>query len=797
MADFNTHGGYFAPKGWMEVNAGGSHEENPNGGVQIGVDEQGIPNMLEEGEPVYDDYVYSDNIKADARILKKMNLPEKYGGKLYSEIAEDFLKEAEERPLDPISNNGLQAMLGRLADSQEEQKARKEKRELKKEIESLSPEELAMLESALSGEEAVPVEQQVTPEAAAQQPMALPGTMPQMMANGGILIRKFEEGTPGELSADSLNRINRKLVELNALASKIITGNSRSNSEMTKMFNDAAGRINLDGFSDYEKQLILDRLGDIAEDAIKGNQSLGGDSFRYYDSNGEYVRNKNYDNMVRKARKDIDFSTPEKETFTTKDYRDTLGPNYFDRRKIAKGISDATGGYFKPVDIMRYFSSKAQDVVPGNASFAYDKRYPELSEEFFADLISQHPSAKDAILSYINGLPSQASVNNDESALNFNDNPQGSPSQTTGIEAWLSGAQNTNNSITAQPVPAGSPSTNSANAPSVAPVATMPSVPAGQRSGRTTALPSNTRLVPVPEFPLDDNTIADEALNTANNALDGSVIRDINPIGNTPLSLNYKASTADTGLAPRRAPVNTTADSSSDDTGIRTPMLPTFPRYAGALTSAALGLYNMAQTPDRYNIPNLVPNLVEGEMPIQLQRYMPIDVNIPLNAIQAQGNASARAIANAGLGPSVGANLIANNAATTNALGTGFLQAYQANNQQRNNVIAANNAALAQQAAFNQRRNAMNAQILNHTAAQNLQNNLYEQRLNYDAEAQKYAAIQNQLDQAAGALSSIGRENFMMNQINGDEGYRYFIAPNGNTFYKVNRKCGGKIKTKK
>ena len=781
MADFNTHGGYFAPKGWMEVNAGGSHEENPNGGVQIGVDEQGIPNMLEEGEPVYDDYVYSDNIKADARILKKMNLPEKYGGKLYSEIAEDFLKEAEERPLDPISNNGLQAMLGRLADSQEEQKARKEKRELKKEIESLSPEELAMLESALSGEEAVPVEQQVTPEAV-QQPMALPGTMPQMMTNGGILIRKFEEGTPGKLSADSLNRINRKLVELNALASKIITGNSRSNSEMTKMFNDAAGRINLDGFSDDEKQLILDRLGDIAEDAIKGNQSLGGDSFRYYDSNGEYVKNKNYDNMVRKARNDIDFSTPEQETFTTKDYRDTLGPNYFDRRKIAKGISDATGGYFKPVDIMRYFSSKAQDVVPGNASFAYDKRYPELSEEFFADLISQHPSAKDAILSYINGLPSQASVNNSENALNFNDNPQGSPSQTAGIEAWLSGAQNTNNSITAQPVPAGSPSTNSANAPSGAPVATRPFVPRSTVS-------SSISSIPVPAHDLGDVHVAEAAMENGLPNIDLSVkgTAVMNAQKQSPAVLKHDKSTL--------ARPNTTSPESTGNSEM--PMLPTFPRYAGALTSAALGLYNMAQTPDRYNIPNLVPNLVEGEMPIQLQRYMPIDVNIPLNAIQAQGNASARAIANAGLGPSVGANLIANNAATTNALGTGFLQAYQANNQQRNNVIAANNAALAQQAAFNQRRNAMNAQILNHTAAQNLQNNLYEQRLNYDAEAQKYAAIQNQLDQAAGALSNIGRENFMMNQINGDEGYRYFIAPNGNTFYKVNRKCGGKIKTKK
>lgn len=483
MADFNTHGGYFAPKGWMEVNAGGSHEENPNGGVQIGVDEQGIPNMLEEGEPVYDDYVYSDNIKADARILKKMNLPEKYGGKLYSEIAEDFLKEAEERPLDPISNNGLQAMLGRLADSQEEQKARKEKRELKKEIESLSPEELAMLESALSGEEAVPVEQQPINPEIMQQPV--------MMKCGGLM-HKY----------DGYSMPTQELMGVN-----------KPNFTITP---------------EYRAAMI--KAGQVPQ----------------------FDRNYN------------------------------LGP--------------AT---YNPVPLGRAYSSE----------------------------------------------------------------------------------------VVAAPV-------------------------------------------------------AEQNQETIYNAL------------------------------------------------------PTFPRYAGAITAGILGLHNLAQTPDRYRYQKMIPTLIEGNLPIQLQRYQPIDFNIPLNAIQAQGNASTRAIANAGLGPSTGANLIANNAATTNALGTGFLQAYQANNQQRNNVIAANNAALAQQAQLEQRRNMSNAYALNQAQAQNIQNDITEQRLNYEAEGQKYAAIQNQLDQVGEALSNMGRENFMMNQINSDDAYRYFLTPNGTVLYK-SAKCGGRIKTQK
>ena len=96
MSKFDTHGGYFAPKDYMRVNEGGSHEENPNGGVQIGVDPEGNPNLLEEGEPVYKDYVYSDNIEAEEKFLVDNNLPKKYAGKLYSKIADDLFSEAEE-----------------------------------------------------------------------------------------------------------------------------------------------------------------------------------------------------------------------------------------------------------------------------------------------------------------------------------------------------------------------------------------------------------------------------------------------------------------------------------------------------------------------------------------------------------------------------------------------------------------------------------------------------------------------------------------------------------------------------
>lgn len=216
MGKFDTHGGYFAPQNYMRINTGGSHEENPNGGVQVGMDAQGIPNMLEEGEPVYDDFVYSDNIIADAEFIEKYKLPKKYVGKLYSEIADDIADEAERRPNDPISNKGLEVMLSRLAQAQEEQKQIAEQKALEEELNSLSPEELAQVQQMMAAQQSPEMAQQTEypdQQQAIEQSMQVPQEqsqeitsqeIPQMqqmqspyvMARGGF-IRTFEDGTPG------------------------------------------------------------------------------------------------------------------------------------------------------------------------------------------------------------------------------------------------------------------------------------------------------------------------------------------------------------------------------------------------------------------------------------------------------------------------------------------------------------------------------------------------------------------------------------------------------------------------
>ena len=118
IPNYQTHGGDFF-NGVTKINEGGTHEENPNGGIIMGIDEKGVPNLVEEGEVIYNDYVYSNRLTPDDKMLEKFKLPSKYKGKTFAYIAEDLSKESEETPLDAISKRGLQANMAKLATIQE------------------------------------------------------------------------------------------------------------------------------------------------------------------------------------------------------------------------------------------------------------------------------------------------------------------------------------------------------------------------------------------------------------------------------------------------------------------------------------------------------------------------------------------------------------------------------------------------------------------------------------------------------------------------------------------------------
>ncbi|MBO6233484.1 MAG: hypothetical protein J6N78_05475 [Clostridia bacterium] len=102
----------------MYINEGGTHEQSPHDGVPISYDEQGTPNLVEEGEVVYGhNYVFSDRLKVPDDIAKRLGITK---GKTFAKAVRELSKESEELPNDPIIKRGLEDGLQKLAASQEQ-----------------------------------------------------------------------------------------------------------------------------------------------------------------------------------------------------------------------------------------------------------------------------------------------------------------------------------------------------------------------------------------------------------------------------------------------------------------------------------------------------------------------------------------------------------------------------------------------------------------------------------------------------------------------------------------------------
>lgn len=117
-----AYGGNFND-GLTTFGNGGLHEENPNGGILQGTDEQNNPNLVEEGETKWNNYIFSNRLKPGKDSTSQFNLPKAITNKSYAKASEYLTKDAKERPYDPISRRGINASLGRLRDSQESLKA--------------------------------------------------------------------------------------------------------------------------------------------------------------------------------------------------------------------------------------------------------------------------------------------------------------------------------------------------------------------------------------------------------------------------------------------------------------------------------------------------------------------------------------------------------------------------------------------------------------------------------------------------------------------------------------------------
>ena len=107
------------------VNEGGTHEENPFDGVLMGFDQNNIPNLVEEGEIIYNDYVFSNRLKPSSKQLESSGLNKKYNDWTFAKIVEDLQKTSAETPLDKISKESLDDMMATMINMQEEVRMKK------------------------------------------------------------------------------------------------------------------------------------------------------------------------------------------------------------------------------------------------------------------------------------------------------------------------------------------------------------------------------------------------------------------------------------------------------------------------------------------------------------------------------------------------------------------------------------------------------------------------------------------------------------------------------------------------
>lgn len=135
--DLNTYGGTY--NGGLEyIDNGGTHENNILGGVPMGTDKNGTPNLVEEGETIWNDYVFSNRLKVPETLTDKYKLSKDI---TFAEASKKLGKEIEETPNDPISKRTFNSFMQDLQQSQEEVKAKKELSRVKRQFNKLSPQE--------------------------------------------------------------------------------------------------------------------------------------------------------------------------------------------------------------------------------------------------------------------------------------------------------------------------------------------------------------------------------------------------------------------------------------------------------------------------------------------------------------------------------------------------------------------------------------------------------------------------------------------------------------------------------
>lgn len=238
--DLQTNGADWST-GMTHINAGKSHEENPNEGVQMGVDNEGTPNLVEENETIFNDYVYSNRILADEATKQLFRLPKKKDI-TFAEISKKLEKEIAERPNDPISKSAFEKQMAELADEQERQKQEMEAERAKAAFEALTPEEqTAVMQEVSARQNLAAQEQAIAEQQAMQQPTPEEAAMMQqqqmLQADGSEANMPY---TPEELSQlqQNVGALGGRLVKAGDVEPNKFAVGGRKTKRMAKKYNE-------------------------------------------------------------------------------------------------------------------------------------------------------------------------------------------------------------------------------------------------------------------------------------------------------------------------------------------------------------------------------------------------------------------------------------------------------------------------------------------------------------------------------------------------------------------------------
>ena len=196
---------------------GGTHEENPLGGIPQGVGANGKQNLVEEGELKVPDprpqseggfFIVSadSSMKITKSIAEQYDIPKKYVGKSVLKAAESILRKDSRREGDTIEQNSIDIELANFLDAHEEltaMKKAKEEGKFMEELAALEEKYPEYMQALMGGQEEQPMdpamggmgqgmEQQMSPEEQAMMEQ-------QMMAQqqGGMPQGGMPQGAPG------------------------------------------------------------------------------------------------------------------------------------------------------------------------------------------------------------------------------------------------------------------------------------------------------------------------------------------------------------------------------------------------------------------------------------------------------------------------------------------------------------------------------------------------------------------------------------------------------------------------